>query len=246
MFAAKLLLVLGIITVLSLRGEAAGAVCGQRSTYPSTQALPGRPGKNGAPGAPGPKGELGVNGTDGEQGPVGPVGPQGPVGPVGPVGTPGLDGRNGSDGSPGPPGTVPDAVIEQLREAILEQVRRELKLICPGDREYPATSYKEIHDCDPTAPSGYYWVNTTTGLHQIFCSAGVPWVTMLCQAFTHCTLLSTTAHDSKLRTHLIDTVSLTDKMTIVQSELTCTYQDEHIRALCIIQSINLIIKMKND
>ena len=204
MFVAKLLLVLGSITVLSLRGEAAGAVCGQRSTYPTIQALPGKPGKNGAPGAPGPKGEPGVDGTDGEQGPVGPVGPQGPVG------APGSDGKNGSDGSPGPPGTVPDAVIEQLRADILEEV---LKLLHTKGFfiNKSATSCKEIHDCDPTASSGYYWVNTTTGLRQIFCSAGVSWVAMLCQAFTYCTLLSTTAHDSKLRTHLIHTVSLTDK-----------------------------------
>ena len=187
MFAAKLLLVLGSITVLSLRGEAAGAVCGQRSTYPTIQALPGKPGKNGAPGAPGLKGEPGVNGTDGEQGPVGPVGPQGPVGlqgsvgpvgpqgPVGPVGpqgqvgAPGFDGRNGSDGSPGPPGTVPDAVIEQLRSGILEEV---LKLL-PSKGFFinnPATSCKEIHDCDPTAPSGYYWVRNATGnATQVFC-----------------------------------------------------------------------------
>ena len=271
MFAAKLLLVLGSLTVLPLRGGSAGAVCGQRSTYPTIQALPGKPGKNGAPGAPGPKGEPGVdgadgeqgpvgpvgpqgiagmNGTDGEQGPVGPVGPQGPVGPVGPqgiagtngtdgeqgpvgpqgpagpvgpqgiagtngtdgeqgpvgpvgpqgsvgpvgpqgiagmngtdgeqgpvgpvgpqgpVGAPGLDGRNGSDGSPGPPGTVPDAVIEQLRAGILEEV---LKLLpCKGFFiNNPATSCKEIHDCDPTAPSGYYWVRNATGnATQVFC-----------------------------------------------------------------------------
>ena len=174
MFAAKLLLVLGSITVLSLRGEAAGAVCGQRSAYPTIQALPGKPGKNGAPGAPGPKGEPGVDGTDGQQGPVGPVGPQGPVGPVGlqgPVGSPGSDGRNGSDGSPGPPGTVPDAVIEQLRDEILETVRRELNLTCPGDGEmHPATSCKEIHECNSIAPSGYYWVrNATRDATQVFC-----------------------------------------------------------------------------
>ena len=203
MFVAKLLLALGSITVFPLRGEAAGAVCGQRSTYPIIQALPGKPGKNGAPGAPGLNGEPGVDGTDGEQGPVGPVGPQGPVG---------APGRNGSDGSPGPPGAVPDVVIEQLRGDILETVRRELKLICPGDREkYPASSCKEIHDCNATAPSGYYWINTTTGVHQIFCLAGVSWVTMLCQAFTCCTLPSITVHVLKLRTRLIHTVSLTDK-----------------------------------
>ena len=163
-------------------GRATFTVVGQ-------QGVKGDPGPEGPHG---PRGERGVRGTRGEkgvkgeeggpQGPVGPVGPQGPVGPVGPqgpVGAPGLG------GSPGPPGTVPDAVIEQLRAGILEQVRRELKLICPGDREmYPATSCKEIHDCNPTAPSGYYWVNTTTGLRQIFCLAGVSWVAMLCQAFT--------------------------------------------------------------
>ena len=224
MLFTKLLLVLGSITVLSLRGEAAGAVCGQRSSYPTILALPGKPGKNGAPGVPGPKGEPGVNGTDGEQG---------PVGPQGPVGAPGLDGRNGSDGSPGPPGTVPDSVIEQLRADILDEV---LKLLpCKGFFiNNPATSCREIHDCAPTAPSGYYWVNTTTGVRQVFCSAGVSWVAMLCQAFTNCTLLSTTAHDSKLRAPLIHTASLRDTMTIVQSGLTRTYQDEHIRALCII------------
>ena len=207
MFAAKLLLVLGSITVLSLRGEVAGAVCGQRSTYPTILALPGKPGKNGAPGAPGlqgepgvdgrdgeqgpvgpvgpqgpdgpqgpvgpdgPQGIAGMNGTDGEQGPVGPVGPQGavgPVGPQGPVGAPGLDGRNGSDGSPGPPGTVPDAVIEQLREDILEQARK-LAICIANSENNPATSCKEIHGCNPTAPSGYYWVNTTTGPLQVYC-----------------------------------------------------------------------------
>ena len=184
MFASKLLLVLGSLTVLSLRGEAAGAVCGQRSTYPTIQALPGKPGKNGAPGAPGPKGEAGVDGADGQQGPVGPVGPQGiagmngtdgeqgpvgPVGPQGPVGAPGLDGRNGSDGSPGPPGTVPDAVIEQLRAGILEEV---LKLLpCKGFfTNNPATSCKEIYECNSTAPSGYYWVRNATGsATQVFC-----------------------------------------------------------------------------
>ena len=161
MFSVNLLLVLGSITIFFLRVAAAGAVCGQRPPFSTIQALPGKPGKNGAPGAPGPKGEAGMNGTDGEQGPVG---PQGPIGP------PGLDGRNGSDGRPGPPGTVPDAVIEQLKEVILQEVRRELNLTCPGNREmYPATSCKEIHDCKSTAPSGYYWVNTTTGPLQVYC-----------------------------------------------------------------------------
>ena len=33
----------------------------------------------------------------------------------------------------------------------------------------PATSCKEIYQCDPAAPSGYYWVNTTTGPLQVYC-----------------------------------------------------------------------------
>ena len=188
MFAVKLLLVLGSITVLFLRGETTQAVCGKRSSIPTIQALPGKPGNNGAPGEPGLKGERGAdgrNGSDGApglQGPVGPVGPQGMMGmngtdgEQGPMGLPGVDGRdgvdgrNGSDGSPGPPGTVPDAVIEQLKEEILDQLRRELNLTCPGDREqYPASSCKEIHECNQMAPSAYYWVNGGTGPVQVYC-----------------------------------------------------------------------------
>ncbi len=140
MFRVKLLLVLGSITVLSLRGEAAGAVCGQRSPYPAILALPG---KNGAPGAPGPKGEPGVDGVSGPQGPV------------------------------GPPGNISDAILEQLTRDILERVRRELNLLCKGSNETnPATSCKEIYQCNSTAPSGHYWVRTGTGAEQVFCSAG--------------------------------------------------------------------------
>ena len=172
----KILLVLSSFTVFIITGHAAGAACGQRSLFSTIQSLPGKPGKDGAPGVPGLKGEVGVDGAPGEQGPVGPTGPRGisgmngTDGEQGPVGPPGLDGRNGSDGRPGPPGTVPDAVIEQLREDILEQVRRELNLTCPGYREmYPATSCKIIYECNPTSPSGNYWINSTTGPMQVNC-----------------------------------------------------------------------------
>ena len=33
----------------------------------------------------------------------------------------------------------------------------------------PATSCKEIYHCNPTAPSGYYWISTTTGTLQVYC-----------------------------------------------------------------------------
>ena len=184
--------------------------------------LPGTIGPRGYPGPDGERGPIGHPGLDdhpGLDGPIGPRGYPGPDGMHGPQGPPGPPGPRGRQGTPGvsvvnltevqykqikeelsresPPGTVPDAVIEQLRAGILEQVRRELKLICPGDREmYPATSCKEIHNCDPTAPSGYYWVNTTTGVRQIFCLAGVSWVAMLCKHSSR--LLTTTV---QLRTY---------------------------------------------
>ena len=160
------------------------------------QGLRGEKGWRGKKGEKGAKGEegIGLQGDTGQPGAIGPRGYPGPDGVHGPLGPPGPPGARGRPGPPGvsvvnltaaqykqikeelsreclgPPGTVPDAVIEQLREVILEEVRRELNLTCPGDREmYPATSCKEIHDCDPTAPSGYYWVNTTTGPLQVHC-----------------------------------------------------------------------------
>ena len=103
--------------------------------------VPGKPGENGLSGAPGHKGDPRVDDRIGEQGPVGP---------------------------PGPPGTVPESVIEQLRANFIDEVTRVLS--CKGIASMnPATSCKEIHDCDPTAPSGYYWVNTTTGPLQVYC-----------------------------------------------------------------------------
>ncbi len=79
-------------------------------------------------------------------------------------------GEQGPVGAPGLNGTVPDAVIEKLRNDILQEV---LKLIpsCKGSfRNNPATSCKEIYECNPTAPSGYYWVINATGdATQIFC-----------------------------------------------------------------------------
>ena len=160
------------------------------ATTASAQYIPGWPGRDGRPGLngdkgrdgttgpPGPQGPAGLNGSDGQQGPPGPQGLQGPMGEQGmkgdrgqqgQVGAPGLDGRNGSDGSPGPPGTVPDAVIEQLRADILEDIQK--LLICKGTSQTnPATSCKVIYQCSPTAPSGYYWVRNATGdATQVFC-----------------------------------------------------------------------------
>ena len=81
----------------------------------------------------------------------------------------------GQLGPPGPPCTPSDAVIDQLTTGIVERVQRE-NLPCKlGSVRHPATSCKEIHDCDPTAPSGYYWVNTITGVRHVFCLPGKHW-----------------------------------------------------------------------
>ena len=59
---------------------------------------------------------------------------------------------------------------------ILEDIRRELNLICNGDSEkYPAVSCKEVYDCNSTAPSGNCWVrNSTGGILQVYCLTETP------------------------------------------------------------------------
>ena len=49
---------------------------------------------------------------------------------------------------------------------ILERGKEKLTM------KYPLTSCKDVHDCDPSAPSGYYWIKTTTGTRRMFCAAG--------------------------------------------------------------------------
>ena len=111
----------------------------------------------------------------------------------------GKDGQPGRDGLPGPPGTFTYAERQQLKQDILEMLQEEIsKLSCSNTSQptsaaqptntpqptlqpepqcagngtsvdNPATSCKEILDCNPTAPSGYYWVNTTAGPLQVYC-----------------------------------------------------------------------------
>ena len=178
--SVKLILALSCISAFCL-GTGVADTCPATA---SVQCVPGLPGRDGQPGPPGPSGLNGHNGRDGTAGPPGPQGPAGlnctngqqgppgPQGPQGPMGEQGLKGDRGEQGPIGPPGlngTVPDAVIEKLRNDILQEV---LKLIpCKGSvRNNPATSCKEIYECNPIAPSGYYWVtNATGGATQVFC-----------------------------------------------------------------------------
>ena len=44
---------------------------------------------------------------------------------------------------------------------------------CNGTTEdSPSTSCEAIRECDPTAPSGYYWINSSSGVLKVLCSAG--------------------------------------------------------------------------
>ena len=74
----------------------------------------------------------------------------------------------GLPGPPGPPGTLSDTQIKQLERNLLKDVQK--LLFCKGISESnPAVSCKEIYECNPTAPSGKYWLNTSTAPVQVFC-----------------------------------------------------------------------------
>ena len=98
-------------------------------------------------GLPGKDGEPGHNGTDGEQGPPGPQGPT------------------------GPPGALNYTERQQLKEEILATLREEMimrnccNLLC----ELAATSCKELYQCNPALPSGYYNITTPQGAERVYC-----------------------------------------------------------------------------
>ena len=108
------------------------------------------------PGLLGKDGRAGHNGTDGEQGPPGPQGPTGPSGPQGPT---------------GPPGALNYTERQQLKEEILATVRKEMIMrnCCNFWCERFATSCKELYQCNPALPSGYYNITTPQGAERVYC-----------------------------------------------------------------------------
>ena len=182
-FPVKLLVAVTCFTAVYIRGEAADTC--PTTTTSCIPGLPGRDGKDGQPGHDGRDSVAGPAGRDGSNGTPGRDGSNGTPGRDGSNGTPGRDGR---DGLPGPPGSLSIVEQQQLKDSILEMIRDDISMLCqqcnetsnsstpqPGphctgsSEDNPATSCKEVHDCDPTPPSGYYWVNTTTGPVQIYC-----------------------------------------------------------------------------
>ena len=120
---------------------------------------PGRDGSVGATGPPGRDGSVGATGPPGRDGSVGATGPPGRDGSVGATGPPGRDGSVGATGPPGPPGPP-------LTRDILDHIGAE----CRGRYSFhPATSCKEVYQCNSTAPSGYYWIRTSVGVVRVYC-----------------------------------------------------------------------------
>ena len=71
-------------------------------------------------------------------------------------GQPGRDGATGPSGPPGPPITID----------ILDYIGAE----CRGRRSFhPATSCKEVRQCNSSAPSGYYWIRSGEGVVRVYC-----------------------------------------------------------------------------
>ena len=150
----KLFVALVCFTAVYLSTEAADTC---RAT--TTSCIPGLPGRDGQPG------------RDDVTGPPG---------------------RDGRDGLPGNSCTASGALKyteqQQLKEEILATIREEISMLsccnatqptpdpgpqCEGtfkDNPQAASSCKAIYECNPTAPSGYYWIRNATGSTvQVFC-----------------------------------------------------------------------------
>ena len=78
-------------------------------------------------------------------------------------GLPGRDGRDGRDGTPGVPGPAGPQGTSEISYTAYQELRERLTSdILNTDNTCPqvlptAISCKEIYDCNPDSPSGYYW-----------------------------------------------------------------------------------------
>ena len=171
LIAAKLVLAFACFASMYTSTEAADSCPDARISC-----LPGLPGRDGRDGQPGNDGAAGRDGAPGRDG------------TPGSDGAPGTDGTPGRDGVPGLNATLTDAEKQQLKEEILSILRMELSSNlttptpspqptpdpepsqCSGTSEgNPATSCSAVYECNSTAPSGDYWINSTTGPVQVYC-----------------------------------------------------------------------------
>ena len=141
-FTVKLLATLAYFTTVYLTTEAANK-CSAR--VPCIPGLPGRNGNNGRDGSAGATGSPGVNGRDGVNG---------------------VDGQPGLPGAQGPP-ALNDTEQQQLKDDILSVLRDELSVLIQC--QLVATSCKELYQCNPATPSGYYNIGTPQGVERVYC-----------------------------------------------------------------------------
>ena len=114
---------------------------------------------------------------------MGPPGTDGRNGSPGPSGASGRDGRDGRDGAVGPPGVSAGLDLEGIRDIVKLVAQEEFGTcsyppvtMCPGSSaNRPATSCGSILDCNPLAPSGYYWITNGARpqlripIHYVYC-----------------------------------------------------------------------------
>ena len=136
----KLLVALTCFTVVYLSTEAAKFNTCHANTA-TLPCIPGLPGKDGQPGR---------DGTDGERGPAGAQGP------------------------PGLPGALNYTEQQQLKEDILATLREEISMLSccstsSSECVRVATSCKELYQCNPALPSGYYNISTPQGVERVYC-----------------------------------------------------------------------------
>ena len=141
------------------------------------QGPPGPPGRDGRDGLSSPIGAPGAPGIDGRDGDMGTPGRDGLPGPSGASGREGRDGRDGRDGAVGPPGPSGGLDLEGIRDIVKLVAQEECRTCshppvanCPGwSADRPATSCRFILGCNPSAPSGYYWITNGTQPHAMYC-----------------------------------------------------------------------------
>ena len=90
-------------------------------------------------------------------------------------GLPGRDGRDGRDGTPGVPGPAGPPGTSEISYTAYQELRERLTSdILNTDNTCPqvlptAASCKEIYDCNPDSPSGYYWRDSSPP-EQMYCA----------------------------------------------------------------------------
>ena len=101
----------------------------------------------------------------------------GPPGNNGRDGLPGASGRDGRDGAVGPPGPSAGLELKGIQDIVKLVALEESRTCtfppvasCPGwSADRPATSCHSILDCNPSIPSGYYWITNGAPPHAMYC-----------------------------------------------------------------------------